>query len=295
MPISICEERGIFKEAGLKVKHVLVPEGTGKMVQMLEDDEVDVAFPVSDALMVGIGKGRQVELIGTFASSPLQWAALVGSSNSELNSLADLSKLKDGARIGISRPGSGSHTMAYYMAKQHGLKRHNLGFSPANDFTGLKTGVNNKEFDVFLWEIFTSLPSINNGEIKSIGLVPTPWSAFSIATGVSSSGSGTPNIEKDTAIRNFLQALSIGSQVFSAAEERQVWSQRIAQEFGHKQADAQAWLESVTFSHGMAISKSETQRAIEVLQSIELLPQGFHAGKLWQQVEKRGIPSFLSD
>jgi hypothetical protein len=74
IPINICIERGIFKKYGIDVTFRLVPEGTGAMLNLLEEGGADLALTVTDAFMVGKANGRKVELLGTFVESPLVWA-----------------------------------------------------------------------------------------------------------------------------------------------------------------------------------------------------------------------------
>ena len=108
IPIRIALERGLFQKWGLDVEYRLVPEGTGKMLDLLEKGELDVALTVTDGFIAGKSTGRKVKLCGTFVESPLTWG-LVGNPHSKLN-------ISDLCRFGISRKGSGSHTMAFYTA-----------------------------------------------------------------------------------------------------------------------------------------------------------------------------------
>ena len=55
-----------------------------------------------------------------------------------------------------------------------------LTFTAANNFVGLRNGVAAGEFDLFLWEKFTTKPWVDRGELAVIAEVPTPWTAFSI-------------------------------------------------------------------------------------------------------------------
>ncbi|RYG66822.1 hypothetical protein EON64_08850, partial [archaeon] len=56
----------------------IVPEGTGRMIEMLERNEADVAVAVTDALLVANRQGRQVQVAGVYVHSPLTWAVLGG-------------------------------------------------------------------------------------------------------------------------------------------------------------------------------------------------------------------------
>jgi len=43
-------------------------------------------------------------------------------------------------RFGVSRPGSGSHTMAYYTAMLCGIQQQDIEIVAANNFDGLRAG-----------------------------------------------------------------------------------------------------------------------------------------------------------
>ena len=77
-------ERGIFAKFGIDLEYKLVPEGTGRfylyitsllsfhfnligaMIDLLEKGQCDVALTVTDGFLASRGRGRQVELIGTY-------------------------------------------------------------------------------------------------------------------------------------------------------------------------------------------------------------------------------------
>eukprot|EP00596_Hydrurales_sp_CCMP1899_P007511 CAMPEP_0119041000 /NCGR_PEP_ID=MMETSP1177-20130426/11085_1 /TAXON_ID=2985 /ORGANISM="Ochromonas sp, Strain CCMP1899" /LENGTH=188 /DNA_ID=CAMNT_0007006599 /DNA_START=94 /DNA_END=657 /DNA_ORIENTATION=- len=174
IPINICIERGIFKKYGIDVTFRLVPEGTGAMLNLLEEGGADLALTVTDAFMVGKANGRKVELLGTFVESPLVWAVAGSTENKSVNNISELLK-KEGCKFGISRIGSGSHTMSHYMCSLHNTTAEDSAFVVANNFNGLKKGIEDESFDAFLWETFTTKPWFDKGELKLLGEVPTPW------------------------------------------------------------------------------------------------------------------------
>jgi hypothetical protein len=127
----------------------LVPEGTGKMIDMLEHNEADVALCVTDAFLVAKGKNRRIKLSGIYCSSPLRWSIATSARNSHFGNLNNLWKSineKNGKlRVGISRAGSGSQTMAYYLSVISNIASDadnyaNLSFHIANNLVGLRDG-----------------------------------------------------------------------------------------------------------------------------------------------------------
>ncbi len=154
-----------------------VPEGTGKM--LLECGEADIAMTVSDAFIVANAESRNVELVGTWVSSPLVWVVVAASPllPRDVLTVPDLLKHRQTItgnphcklRVGISRPGSGSQTMATYMAMLHRLDYvHGLEFVVANNFDGLKKGIESDEFDLFLWETFTTQPDFDSDVLRKV-------------------------------------------------------------------------------------------------------------------------------
>jgi hypothetical protein len=117
------------------------------MIEMLEQGALDVATPVTDAAVVAKYRRRSFDLIGTWVSSPLTWA-VVAAGNSNHSSLTDLikSQVRNSIDIGISRPGSGSETMASYLIRKNPLNLNidtsslALRFHTANNFEGLRDG-----------------------------------------------------------------------------------------------------------------------------------------------------------
>lgn len=49
---------------------------------------------------------------------------------------------------------------------------------PLNTFEKLREGVNDGTVDFFMWEHFTSKRYYDNGEIKKIGEIYTPWPSW---------------------------------------------------------------------------------------------------------------------
>jgi hypothetical protein len=225
----------------VKLRHI--PEGTGKMISLLEDGEVDIAMTVTDALIVGIASGqRKVNLAGTFVDSPLVWALAAAPGSDPKSFFVDNNNLKRSVRFGVSRLGSGSHTMANYAAAMHAESVEPLpesNFTVANNIEGLVQGIQNSDFDLFLWETFTTKPLFDNSVLRKVLEIPTPWTAFSFACGV---GSNAPSTTKCKAIRDLLYpALAEGCMIFKRNEMDQS-VRRICGDFGHTEEDAKLWL-----------------------------------------------------
>lgn len=228
------------------------------MLDMLERGDADIAMTVSDAFIVANSKGRNVELVGTWVSSPLVWAVAASPLlPRDILTVPDLLKHRQTVtgnphcklRVGISRPGSGSQTMATYMAMLHRLDYvHGLEFVVANNFDGLKKGIETDEFDLFLWETFTTKPDFDSDVLRKLDDVRTPWPAFSLVMKHSSSVAVEEEEQRlrMAVAKGLFPALAESAHAFTADPEAA--TQRIVARFGHQETDARLWLHSVHYN-----------------------------------------------
>ncbi|KXN91621.1 hypothetical protein AN958_12473 [Leucoagaricus sp. SymC.cos] len=224
------------KDAGKTFKLVECPSGTGQLISRLTNDEIDVAIALTDPLISGIAKGSKAyQLVGSYVSTPLNWAVITGI-NSQYKEISDLKDTK----IGISRFGSGSYTMAYVMALQNGWPTDNLQFQVNNDIRGLIDSVNDESTSAFMWEWFTTKPFADAGEVRFIGSVPTPWPSWLIAA--------HPERAKSEDLRKFLQGLTSHVQAFNSPESRAESNINFVKEkFGYPEEDIKAWQKTVGY------------------------------------------------
>ncbi|CAE6410191.1 unnamed protein product [Rhizoctonia solani] len=215
------------------------PGGTGAMTSAIQNNEIDVAVALTDALIAGIANGSQAyKLVGSYVSTPLNWAVVTGK-GSKYQSIDDLRKTK----LGISRVGSGSQTMASVMAMQQ-IWIDEDGqveipeFQVNNNLQGLKDSINDGTTSAFLWEWFTTKPYVDSGEVRFIGSVLTPWPSWLIAA--------HPERAEPTALRNFLGTLTEYVAKFDSDEQRaQADIDYIRGRFGYPESDIRAWLKTV--------------------------------------------------
>ncbi|KAI8969494.1 periplasmic binding protein-like II [Trametes punicea] len=231
------------------------PSGTGQLIGRLENDEIDLAIALTDPLISGIAKGsRAYKLVGSYVTTPLNWAVITGK-NAPYNSIADLK----GTRIGISRYGSGSQTMAYVMALQQGWPTDELEFKVNNDIRGLIDSVNEGSTSAFMWEWFTTKPFADAGECRFIGSVPTPWPSWLIAA--------HPTRAPASKLWPFLDTLSAHVREFDKPEKRAADDVAfIKDRFGYPEEDIKAWLKTVGYAH----SCTEIPRQV-ILDTLDVL------------------------
>ncbi|MUH38342.1 ABC transporter substrate-binding protein [Zobellia amurskyensis] len=176
LPWHMAIEEGAFEERGIDLQWTDVPEGTGKMCQMLQNEETDLAIILTEGLVKSITEGNPAKIVQEYISTPLQWGIHVRA-KSQYKTIADLK----GTKAAISRLGSGSHLMAFVNAKNEGWATDSLQFEIINNLDGAVAALTDGEADYFMWEHFTTKPLVDQGVFRRLGDCPTPWPCFVVA------------------------------------------------------------------------------------------------------------------
>lgn len=176
LPWHLCIENGEFDEVGIDLQWTDIPEGTGKMCQMLRNNEADIAVILTEGIIKDIVSGNDSSIVQIYVQSPLIWGIHVDA-NSKFNKLTDL----ENTTSAISRIGSGSHLMSFINAKQQNWDTSTLKFEIVNTIDGAVEALNQGKADYFMWERFMTKPLVDNGTFRRIADCPTPWPCFVIA------------------------------------------------------------------------------------------------------------------
>jgi ABC-type nitrate/sulfonate/bicarbonate transport system substrate-binding protein len=176
LPWHLCIDNGEFVSENIDLQWTNVPEGTGKMCQMLRTGETDIAVILTEGIVKDIVEGNQSKIVQVYVESPLVWGIHVAE-NSKYKSLADLENTK----AAISRLGSGSQLMAYVNAGNQGWNTDNLQFKIVNTIEGAVKALTDGTADYFMWEHFMTKPLVDQGLFRRIDDCPTPWPCFVIA------------------------------------------------------------------------------------------------------------------
>jgi len=175
-PWHLAINEGAFANRGIDLTWTDVPEGTGKMSQLLRDNETDIAIILTEGIIRDIIAGNPAKIAQVYVQSPLVWGIHVAA-NSAFKTIEDLK----GKKAAISRFGSGSHLMSYVNASQQHWNLEALDFELVNTIGGGVDALTHGKADYFLWERFTTKPLVDNGTFRRIGDCPTPWPCFVIA------------------------------------------------------------------------------------------------------------------
>ncbi len=110
-----------------------------------------------------------------------------------------------------------------------------------NTFENLRNAVNSGVADFFMWEHFTSKRYYDNGEIRRVGEIYTPWSSWKIvaSTGLVEGGKLDPRVD------NLLDKLNLGIKHFNEHKEEAV--EYISTALDYSEEDAREWLGTVRF------------------------------------------------
>lgn len=235
LPWHFCIENGEFEDAGLDVEWTDVPEGTGKLCQMLRTGDTDIAVILTEGIIKDIAAGNNSKIVQVYVQSPLIWGIHVAAGSSFKN-IADL----ENGRIAISRYGSGSHLMAIVNAKAQGWDIAKLEFVIVNTMDGAIDALTNGEADYFMWEHFMTKPVVDKGIFRRVDDCPTPWPCFVIAV-------RNEVLEADPdAIGTVLDIINLTTEEFKDIPSIH---RTIAQRYGLNVEDVNDWLDYTEWSH----------------------------------------------
>ncbi|SDQ74194.1 substrate-binding domain-containing protein [Flagellimonas zhangzhouensis] len=242
LPWHLAMEDNAFEDRGINLEWTDVPEGTGKMTQMLKDGEADMGIILTEGIIKSISQGNPSKIVQTYVSSPLLWGIHVDA-HSDRDSIADLKEDK----VAISRFGSGSHLMAYINAQNQGWNTESLEFEIINNLDGAVENLNSGSNAYFMWEHFTTKPLVDNGTFKRVGDCPTPWPCFVIAV------SDAFLKENSGVVRHILEVINTYT-----AEFKQIPSidRTLSNRYEQKLKDVKAWLSKTTWGQEQLSDKT---------------------------------------
>lgn len=230
------------------------PRGTGSMCKGLADSEIEIAVALTEGLVSDkINNKTNYSIAASYVTSPLNWG-IVTKEKSQLNSVEELK----GKTFGISRLGSGSHIMAYLVAKQNKWDLEHLKFSVKGGLEDLLHGIEDNSTDSFLWEKFMLKPYVIDKKLKYVGNIVTPWPCFCIAI-------RDDVLEKySKELKNFLLAIQEACLHFKV--ERLESLEMIQKKCKLDQEDSSTWFSTVEFSNDGSLSKKMLLNTMDILE-----------------------------
>jgi ABC-type nitrate/sulfonate/bicarbonate transport system substrate-binding protein len=256
LPWQMAIEENAFKERGIDLEWTDIPEGTGKMSQMLAENETDLAIILTDGMVKSIVEGNPSKIIQEYIASPLLWGIHVAA-HSEFKTISDLENTK----AAISRFGSGSHLMAYLLAQNEKWNLDKLQFEVIDNLDGAVTALTQKKADYFMWERFTTKPLVDNGTFRRIEDCPTPWPCFVIAA--------TNNFieENSNLLVHIIEVINIYTSEFKTIPSI---NRTLSNAYGQKLEDINDWLTMTKWSQSK-LSKATLEKVQVTLLELKLI------------------------
>ncbi|WBU89099.1 substrate-binding domain-containing protein [Cellulophaga omnivescoria] len=256
LPWHLAIEENAFKDRGINLEWTDIPEGTGRMCQMLADNETDIAIILTEGLVKSITAGTKAKIVQEYIATPLLWGIHVGA-NSKYQTIDDLINTK----AAISRFGSGSHLMAYVNAQNEGWDTSKLQFEIINNLDGAVEGLTNGTADYFMWEHFTTKPLVDNGTFRRVADCPTPWPCFVIAATDSfiANNSGT--------LQHILEVINMYTEEFKTIPSI---DRTLANRYEQQLGDIQEWLSKTRWSQSQLNTKT-LEKVQDTLLSLDLI------------------------
>lgn len=140
---------------------------------------------------------------------------------------------------------------------------------PCQTFAKLRESVNSGDIDYFLWEHFTCKRYYDNGEIKKIGEIDSPWSSWKI----------TATDSADERLGDLFEKLDQGVRYFLDHQDEAV--AYISTELDYSQEDAREWLKTVRFAENVkGVRKETVEKTIEVLKRAHVVGEESEIGEM---------------
>lgn len=270
------------KHYGLDSQLLAFPSGTGHMVTALQNNEIDIGVGLTEGWIAALGKAQAAKkdagfrLVGTYVETPLCWAISSGTHRDEVTGIPDL----QGKKVGVSRLGSGSYVMSFVLADQQGWLQKSEPPFPVevlNTFSNLRDGVNDKTADFFMWEHFTSKRYYDNGAIKRVGEIYTPWSSWKIVAANAllhpenwSHGAGASKAPLKEELESVLEKINMGVKHFEENQEEAV--RYISTKLDYSEEDANEWLKTVRFAKDVrGVDRKVVDKTVNILQKAGVL------------------------
>ena len=267
LPWHLALDEGAFDMCGINLEWTDVPEGTGKMAELLSSGKADLAIILTEGLVRAVSEGLQAVIAQEYIATPLLWGIHVHA-QSPYTSQAELAYKK----AAISRYGSGSHLMAFIHGKNMAWPEEALLFEVINTLEGAVEALSDQRADYFMWEKFTTQPLVDQGVFRRVGVCPTPWPCFVVAASAKFAR------EEPGVLSDLLETINGYTSEF-----KQIPSidRTLANQYGQTLTDIREWLSITRWSQSQ-LSIETLVSVIDTLNDLNLLTNSVSADKvLW--------------
>ncbi len=257
-PWHLAKDAGAFEDIGVDLNWTDYSTGTGAMVADLENHDLDMAVLLSEGAVAAISEGKALKLLGWTVSTPLVWGVHVAPTIRATS----LKELKT-PRIAISRFGSGSHLMAHVLMQREGLQQawQSHDFVVVNNLPGAADAFANQQADLFMWEKFTTQPTVDAGKMRRIATCPTPWPPFCLVASEKFLAQAATTVDQVT--QCFYQSVT-------RAHTLSDLTHRIANHYNLKPGQVDQWREITRWTTDNHIDPNQVSKIIEELSALDL-------------------------
>ena len=264
-PWLMAIEEGAFKTRGIDVVWTDIPEGTGKMSEMLENGQAELAIILTEGIVKSIIEGNPVKIVQEYIATPLQWGIHVAA-NSTYQNVKDLKN----TTVAISRFGSGSHLMSFVNARNQGWETSSLKFEIIHTLDGAIEALKSGTADYFMWEHFTTKPIVDAGIFRRLEDCPTPWPCFVIAATESFL------LKNKEVLRHILEVINLYTTEFKLIPSI---DRTLSNKYGQQLEDVREWLSLTQWSQSQLSAKA-IENVQDYLYKLDLISHKLEADKL---------------
>jgi len=264
-PWLMAIEEGAFKTRGIDVVWTDIPEGTGKMSEMLENGQAELAIILTEGIVKSIIEGNPVKIVQEYIATPLQWGIHVAA-NSTYQNVKDLKN----TTVAISRFGSGSHLMSFVNARNQGWETSSLKFEIIHTLDGAIEALKSGTADYFMWEHFTTKPIVDAGIFRRLEDCPTPWPCFVIAATESFL------IKNKEVLRHILEVINLYTTEFKLIPSI---DRTLSNKYGQQLEDVREWLSLTQWSQSQ-LSAEAIENVQDYLYKLDLISHKLETDKL---------------
>ena len=264
-PWLMAIEEGAFKTRGINLVWTDIPEGTGKMSEMLENGQAELAIILTEGIVKSIIEGNPVKIVQEYIATPLQWGIHVAA-NSTYQNVKDLKN----TTVAISRFGSGSHLMSFVNARNQGWETSSLKFEIIHTLDGAIEALKSGTADYFMWEHFTTKPIVDAGIFRRLEDCPTPWPCFVIAATESFL------LKNKEVLRHILEVINLYTTEFKLIPSI---DRTLSNKYGQQLEDVREWLRITQWSQSQ-LSAEAIENVQDYLYKLDLISHKLETDKL---------------
>lgn len=233
-------------------------KGSGAMNKSIREENTDLAIILTESFVKDKIEGNPGKIIGFYVDSPLVWGIHVPG----YSRLEQVSELKNVPFL-VSRMGSGSHLMAFLLAREQGWDTREINFEVIGNLDGAIKSFKSANPKAFLWEKYTTQPLVTKGLFRRIGEIPTPWPCFVIVA-----SDNFLKTHREIADRLLDSIYEINSNLM---EDKKAVAPAIQKNYNLSADDVNRWLEQTSWATSRKIHPVHLENTMKMLAEVKLI------------------------